>query len=139
MTSDQPNKEGRPSATEAALLGLCPKCGGKTLFAGLADFAPKCSSCGLDFDKFNVGDGPTVFLTMGIGALMVGIGLWFQFTFEPPLWLLAVLLAPLIGGATLFGLRVSKAWLLQAEYWREAKPATTRDVGAAEDDRQDPK
>jgi uncharacterized protein (DUF983 family) len=139
MTSDNPKPEGQPgtekSEVQAALRGLCPQCGERTLFAGFADFAPKCSNCGLDYGQFNVGDGPTVFLTMGIGTLAVLLGLWVHFTFEPPLWLLAVLLTPLILGSTLFGLRISKAWLLQAEFWRKATPADTRDVLHPDHDR----
>ena len=94
----------------------------------MADFAPKCGQCGLDYDQFNVGDGPTVFLTMGIGTLAVALGLWFYFTFAMPMWLLAVIMVPLVLGSTLYGLRLSKGWLLQAEYWRKAKPANTEDV-----------
>ena len=39
-----------------------------------------------------------------------------------------VLWAPLITGATLWGLRVSKAALLAAEYRRKASEATTSDL-----------
>ena len=65
---------------------------------------------------------------MVIGALVLGLGLWIQFTFEPPLWLLLLLLAPLVVGATVWGLRVTKAALLAAEFKRKAVEATGRDV-----------
>lgn len=128
MAPDNPNTEGQPAATQAALFGLCPKCGSKTLFDGLVKFAPLCRVCGLDFAQFNVGDGPAAFLTLVIGALVVALALWLEFSVHPPLWVHAVVWLPVIFGATIGGLRVTKAWLLQAEYWRKAKEALHSDV-----------
>jgi uncharacterized protein (DUF983 family) len=45
-----------PTAVGAALGGLCPRCGAKTLFNGMVAFAPSCKACGLDLTTFNVGD-----------------------------------------------------------------------------------
>ena len=56
-----------PSRAAASLMGLCPECGQRTLFAGIARFAPNCRACGLDFSNYNVGDGPAVFLILIIG------------------------------------------------------------------------
>ena len=128
MPGQEPDTKGQPGITQAALFALCPRCGAKGLFSGLTGFAPKCSSCGLDFQGFNVGDGPAAFLTMVIGGLVLGLGLWIQFTFEPPLWLLLVMLAPLVLGATVWGLRVAKAALLAAEFQRKAVEAGGKDV-----------
>jgi len=128
MTGPAPETKGQPGITQAALFALCPRCGAKGLFAGLTGFVPKCGQCELDYQSFNVGDGPAAFLTMVIGGLVLGLGLWIQFAFEPPLWLLLVLLAPLIAGATIWGLRVTKAALLAAEYQRGAVEATGRDI-----------
>lgn len=128
MPGHGPDTKGQPGITQAALFALCPRCGAKGLFAGLTGFAPKCGQCGLDYQSFNVGDGPAAFLTMVIGGLVLGLGLWIQFTFEPPLWLLLVMLAPLIVGATIWGLRVTKAALLAAEFQRGAVEATGKDI-----------
>lgn len=128
MTGPAPDTKGQPGITQAALFALCPRCGAKGLFAGLTGFAPKCQSCDLDYQSFNVGDGPAAFLTMVIGGLVLGLGLWIQFTFEPPLWLLLILLAPLIVAATIWGLRVTKAALLAAEFQRGAVEATGKDI-----------
>lgn len=132
MTDENVSSKGQPSLAVAALSGLCPQCGAKTLFDGTAKFAPKCRVCGLDFTQFNVGDGPAAFLTMIIGAVVVAMALWVEFRFEPPLWVHAVLWLPVIGLGTLWGLRVSKAALLVAEYQRKARQATGKDL------RQDP-
>ncbi|WEK47555.1 MAG: DUF983 domain-containing protein [Candidatus Andeanibacterium colombiense] len=123
MPPEQPDTEGQPAAARAALLGLCPRCGAKGLFGGLVKFAPKCRACGLDFSEFNVGDGPAAFLTLIIGALVVILALWLEFSVHPPLWVHAIVWPPVIFGATMGGLRVTKAWLLQAEYWRKASAA----------------
>jgi uncharacterized protein (DUF983 family) len=58
----------------------------------------------------------------------VGLALWVEFTFHPPLWVHAVLWIPFVAGTTLWGLRVSKAALLAAEYQRHAREATADDV-----------
>ena len=71
MSQDNQNTEGQPGVIPAALFGLCPQCGARGLFDGVAKFAPKCRACGLDFTTFNVGDGPAAFLTLIIGALVV--------------------------------------------------------------------
>jgi uncharacterized protein (DUF983 family) len=128
MTGDTPEPKGQPGIPAAALFGLCPQCGAKGLFAGAAQFAPACKACGLDYTRFNVGDGPAAFLTMVIGALVVGLAFWVEVTFHPPLWLHAVLWIPFVAATTLWGLRVSKAALLAAEYQRRASEAGGGDV-----------
>ena len=128
MTGDTPDTKGQPGLAAAALFGLCPRCGEKTLFAGPAKFAPRCEGCGLDYGQFNVGDGPAAFLTMVIGALVVGLAFWVEVRFHPPLWLHAVLWIPFVTLSTLWGLRVSKAALLFTEYQRKAREVTNDDL-----------
>ena len=110
----------QPGLVQAALFGLCPRCGARTLFDGVAQFAPKCGACGLDFARFNVGDGPAAFLTLIIGALVVGLAIWVEVSFAPPFWVHLVLWVPLTAGAVIWGLRAAKAALLAAEYQRDA-------------------
>lgn len=128
MTGGQPETKGQPGVAAAALSGLCPQCGAKTLFDGPARFAPRCTACGLDYGSFNVGDGPAAFLTMVIGAVVVGLAFWVEVSFHPPLWLHAVLWIPFVGLTTLWGLRISKAALISAEYQRRASEAGGGDL-----------
>ena len=128
MTGNSPDTKGQPGLAAAALFGLCPRCGEKTLFTGAAKFAPRCSHCGLDYSAFNVGDGPAAFLTMVLGALVVGLAFWVEVSFHPPLWVHAVLWIPFVTLSTLWGLRVSKAALLYTENQRRACEVTNRDV-----------
>ena len=112
---------------EAALRGLCPRCGSKTLFAGIVGFAPKCRACGLDFSKFNVGDGPAAFLTLIIGAVVTGLALWLELAWHPPFWVHIVLWVPITAAAVIWGLRAGKAALLTAEYQRSAGEGRLKD------------
>lgn len=128
MTSDQPeNAKGQSGAgvswAEAALFGCCPQCGGRSLFKGLVKFAPRCTSCGLDFARFNVGDGPAAFLILIVGGLVTGLAVWLELSAAPPWWVHALIWIPVAGGLTLLGLRVAKAWLLQAEFRNRAREA----------------
>lgn len=128
MNAEMPDTKGQPGIAAAALFGLCPRCGAKGMFAGAAKFAPACKTCGLDYSGFNVGDGPAAFLTMVIGALVVGLAFWLEVSLHPPLWVHAVLWIPLVLAATLWGLRVSKGALLAAEYRRRASEASGGDL-----------
>lgn len=130
MTGQTPDTKGQPGLAAAALFGLCPRCGEKSLFVGPAKFAPRCTGCGLDYGQFNVGDGPAAFLTMVIGALVVGLAFWLEVRFHPPLWVHAVLWIPFVAVTTLWGLRVSKAALLYTENQRRAREATREDLRA---------
>ncbi len=116
-------ENGQPGIAAAALFGLCPRCAEKTLFDGFAQFAPKCGKCGLNYSAFNVGDGPAGFLTLIIGALIVGLALWLEVSFAPPFWVHALLWIPLTFAAVIFGLRAAKAALLYAEFSRDAGEA----------------
>ncbi|WP_284124834.1 DUF983 domain-containing protein [Parerythrobacter aestuarii] len=129
MNSGSPDTpKGRPALSEAALFGLCPECGGRTLFAGWIKLAPRCRVCSLDYDQFNVGDGPAAFLTLLIGALVVGLAAWLVIAVDPPWWVHVLLWVPLSIGLTIGGLRVAKAALLTSEYRNSAREAGTKDL-----------
>jgi uncharacterized protein (DUF983 family) len=117
-----PNKqpEGQLSSLQATLKGDCPRCGANTLFAGWVQFAPKCRSCGLDFDSFNVGDGPAAFLIFIVGTITVVSALVVDGAFSPPWWVHLVWI-PVATALTIGGLRVAKAWLLGQEYRHRAR------------------
>ena len=128
MTDSQTDTQGQPGLVPAALFGLCPRCGARCLFDGVAAFAPRCRVCALDFASFNVGDGPAAFLTLIIGALITGLALWLELAWHPPFWLHIVLWVPLTALAVVWGLRVGKAALLAAEYQRRAGEAGAKDL-----------
>jgi uncharacterized protein (DUF983 family) len=103
-----------------ALKGSCPRCGRGRLFAGWVRFAPRCSDCGLDFDTFNVGDGPAAFLILIVGAVLTVMAVVVDQTSSPPWWVHLVWL-PVGFLLTVGGLRVAKAWLVAQEYRHRAR------------------
>ncbi|TMM48958.1 DUF983 domain-containing protein [Qipengyuania marisflavi] len=125
--SDNSDTEtGQPAKVEAALLGLCPRCGAKTLFAGILRFADRCPACGLDYNRFNVGDGPAALVTLAVGTITVGLAIWLQLAAEPDWWVHVLLWGPLTLGLVMGGLRITKGFLLQSEYRNNAGEAGRR-------------
>jgi uncharacterized protein (DUF983 family) len=117
---------GRPAAL-SALQGLCPRCGTKTLYKGLASFAPGCRAFGLDYASFNVGDGPAPFLIFIVGGLVVLLAIIVELKFNPPFWVHFLLWVPLTTGLVIALLRVSKGLLLILEYRHRAREGRTAD------------
>lgn len=106
---------------QSALEGACPRCGEKTLFTGVIKFADRCSACGLDFTEFNVGDGPVVFLTLGIGTIVTILAVVLELAVEPPFWVHALLWVPLTLVLVVVSLRFAKALLIDLEYRNAAR------------------
>jgi len=110
-----------PSIVQAAAKGLCPRCGKPTLFAGWVKFADRCSACGLDFTRFNVGDGPAAFLTLILGAIVVTLAIMLELTLHPPLWLHMMIWIPFTLAGVIASLRLAKGALMSAEYRNAAR------------------
>jgi uncharacterized protein (DUF983 family) len=110
-----------PSIVEVGLKGVCPRCGAKTLFDGMIRFAPRCRACGLDYDAFNVGDGPAAFLTLIIGTLVCIAAIALELTVHPPAWVHVVLWVPVTIGLVIGSLRVAKGMLIASEYRNHAR------------------
>ena len=104
-----------------ALRGGCPRCGSGTLFAGIVTFAPRCRACGLDFQTFNVGDGPAAFLIFIVGGIVVASAISLELSVSPPWWVHVLLWLPLTIVLTLGLLRIAKAVLLSLEYRHRAR------------------
>jgi uncharacterized protein (DUF983 family) len=109
-----------PTVLGAGLGGLCPRCGARTLYAGLLRFGPSCRACGLDFSTFNVGDGPAAFLTLIVGGLVTALAITVQLVFRPPFWVHVILWVPVTAVLVIGLLRVAKALLLALEYRHRA-------------------
>ena len=118
MIPDQ--SEAEPAPLAAALKGDCPRCGAHSLFVGWVKFASRCRGCGIDFDSFNVGDGPAAFLILIVGAITVVAALTLDAAAEPPWWVHLVWI-PVAAVLTIGGLRLAKAWLLGQEYRHRAR------------------
>lgn len=96
--------------------GRCPRCGDGPLFSGYLDVAPACSVCGLGFGGHDAGDGPAVFVMFILGFAVVGAALVTELTFQPPLWVHAVIWTPSIILGALGLLRPSKGLTIAMQY-----------------------
>ena len=101
---------------QAGLRCRCPRCGRGKLFDGLLTVKARCDVCGLDFSPHDSGDGPAVFVIFILGALMMPLVFWVEFTFEPPPWVHLVIWVPVILILAILMLRPMKATLVAYHY-----------------------
>ena len=121
--------EPAPGGLAAKLpFGHCPRCRAKTLYSGVITFAPRCRQCGLDFSRFNVGDGAAAFLILILGAVVGGLAIWLELAMAPPFWIHILLWLPLSLLLVVGGIRYSKARLLATEWRRNAREAGSREL-----------
>ncbi len=81
---------------------------------------PGCPACGLDFARVDSGDGPAVFIILILGFVVVGLALWVEVRFEPPMWVHLLLWIPLILVGSFGLLRPFKAVLIALQYRNKA-------------------
>ena len=104
----------------AGLRGKCPRCGEGRLFNGFLTLSKRCADCGLDFDFADAGDGPAVFVILIIGFIVVGLALWMEVTFSPPLIVHFLLWIPLALVLGLVSLRLIKGVLINLQFVHKA-------------------
>jgi uncharacterized protein (DUF983 family) len=109
--SETPPEYQTPSLAAATVNGLCPRCGAKSLFAGVARFAPTCSRCKLDFAALDVADGPAAFLILIVGTIVAVAAILVDLAYSPR-WYVHLIWLPVMVGLTLAGLRIGKAALI---------------------------
>ena len=110
-----------PETAQAALRGLCPRCGAPGLFSGVVRFSAECSICRLDYGQYNVGDGPAAFLIMIVGAVVTICAVTLQLSAEPPYWVHIIIWIPVTAALVIGLLRIAKATLLVLEYRNHAR------------------
>ena len=104
----------------AGLRGRCPRCGEGRLFSGFLTLGKRCANCGLDYAFADAGDGPAVFVILIIGFIVVGLALWMEVTYNPPLWVHFILWIPLTLILCLAALRLMKGVLITLQYRNKA-------------------
>lgn len=100
--------------------GRCPRCGEGKLFSGLLTVRDRCTACGLPFDFEDSGDGPTVFIIMGLGFVILGAALWLELSYLPPWWVHLLLWPPAILALGLPALRMVKGILIALTWHHDA-------------------
>jgi uncharacterized protein (DUF983 family) len=119
MTEPHPKPFASPVA--AGLIGRCPACGRGKLFSGYLTLAPRCTSCGLDYNFADAGDGPAVFVILVTGFIVTGAALIVEILYAPPYWLHALLWGPLAILLPLLLLRSFKGGLIGLQYKHKAQ------------------
>jgi len=104
----------------AGLKGRCPRCGEGGLFSSFLGVGKRCVNCGLDYGFADAGDGPAVFVILIIGFIVVGLALWLEVSYGPPLWLHLLLWIPLTLILSLGALRLIKGVLITLQYRNKA-------------------
>jgi uncharacterized protein (DUF983 family) len=108
-----------PIAT--GLRGRCPCCGEGKLFDGFLRLAPRCPACGLDFAFADSADGPAVFVILIVGFVIAGAALLVEVAYAPPIWVHAVLWAPLVLILCLAFLRPLKGLAVALQFVHKAE------------------
>jgi uncharacterized protein (DUF983 family) len=111
----------KQSVFMTGLRGRCPRCGRGKLFKGFLRFAPRCDVCGLDLGFADSADGPAVFVSLIGGFIVLGIALWTELVYEPPMWVHLVLFLPLTLIVCLGLLRPLKGILVVQQYRTKAE------------------
>jgi uncharacterized protein (DUF983 family) len=116
-----PDTASSPSPLAVGLKGCCPRCGKGRLFQGFLSLAPECEVCGLDYSFVDTADGPAFFVMSFVGLVVVGLAMWVEFAFEPPIWLHLVLWFSLTAILSLLLVRPSKGIMVALQYRHKAE------------------
>jgi uncharacterized protein (DUF983 family) len=117
--------KGQPDFVRAALFGLCPRCSANTMFASVTQFSGKCANCHLDYQQFNVGDGPAALMIIPIGAVIITLAILLDVAVRPPFWLHVIIWVPVTIAMVVGFLRFAKAAMLTLEYRNRAGEGRT--------------
>ncbi|GEP01266.1 hypothetical protein GCM10007887_33080 [Methylobacterium haplocladii] len=91
------------------------------MFDGFLTFRPSCETCGQDFSSFSTGDGPAFFVMSIVGVFVVGLALWMEITYEPPIWVHALVATTLSIGLSLLLVRPLKGLLAALQLHNKAE------------------
>jgi uncharacterized protein (DUF983 family) len=111
----------------AGVQGRCPRCGEGRLFDGFISLDQSCSSCDLDYDFADSGDGPAVFIMLIVGFLVVGLAIYTEINYRPDYWVHAVLWLPSILILSAGLLRPLKGILICLQYSNDAREGRKTD------------
>ncbi len=116
-TGESPNVEkGQSGIIRAALFGLCPRCGARSLFSAPGQIASECSNCGLDLATLARGGRLAGLVTMVIAVLLISAAIVIDDALRAPIWLQAMIWAPLTVGLVLSALRLFKTAFVYRAY-----------------------
>jgi uncharacterized protein (DUF983 family) len=114
-------QKGQPGLVSAALSGLCPRCGARTLFAGAALLAEECPNCGLDILALERGGRFVGVVTMLLALVLILAALAVDEWLRPPLWASFLFWGPVTVGSVVFALRFYKTMWVYHQF-EESQP-----------------
>ena len=94
------------------------------MYDGLLKIAPRCSACGLDYGRFNVGDGAAPFLIFIVATVVIIASQVTEAKLAPPWWVHVLLWLPLTLGLSLGLMRLAKGLLVALEFRNDAGEGT---------------
>jgi uncharacterized protein (DUF983 family) len=119
MTDDNPSHPGVDPAKSGAL-GRCPRCGRGRLFAGFLRLEASCDRCDLDFRPLDAADGPAFFVMTIVGFVVVGLALYTEVVYSPPIWVHLLLWLPLTFLLALPLMRMAKGLMVGLQFRSKA-------------------
>ncbi|MEM9222481.1 MAG: DUF983 domain-containing protein [Pseudomonadota bacterium] len=73
----------------------CPNCGEGRLFDGFLTVEPVCRRCGEDLSHQRADDAPPYIVMFIVGHVVVGLLLFYEVAYQPPMWHHAAIFLPL--------------------------------------------
>ena len=125
---DLNHQKGQPGLFRAALFGFCPDCGSRTLFESASQFASQCSKCGLDYGRYNVGDGAAAIVTIGVAAIIILCAILVDNAVRPSFSVHAAIWIPVTVVSTIFSMRLAKGAMLITKHRRSACAAGSEEI-----------
>ncbi len=101
--------KGQPGITQAALFGLCPACGARTLWQAPAAFAAHCRACGQDFESAEPKGRLLFLVVLPLTVLLVLAALKLDDWLRPAWWVHVALWSVLVPLTMIGALRWTKA------------------------------
>lgn len=111
--------KGQPGITQAALFGLCPRCGAKGLWDGPANLAGQCNTCDQDFARHGPKGRGLYLVVLPVTILLVLAALKLDEAVELPVWVLVPLWGFVVPLAVIGALRFAKTVVLMARLQKE--------------------
>lgn len=113
------NTKGQPGITQAALFGLCPCCGVRSLWDSPANLADRCTACGQDFARYEPKGRGLYLIILPIAILLVLAALKLDEVVQLPVWVLVPLWGVVVPLAVIGALRFAKTVVLMARLQKE--------------------
>lgn len=115
------NKDHSKQITKSLLKAIplkCPSCAKGRIFENIIKVKPaeKCSSCGMDFSKFDIGDAPSFFSIFSIGFLIPLLAILVEVYFQPSLTTHMLIWIPATFIFCIFTLTYVRSLFIHMEY-----------------------